>query len=53
MAVLPITDRYPDLREEMHDLFKKLETGKDAEVSKPLVKTIWATWAEVEQAMKE
>lgn len=53
LAVLPVADKYPDLRGEMHDLFKKLETGKDADTFKPLVKAIWGTWAEVEQAVKE
>ncbi len=52
-AMLSITDQYPDLRGEMHDLFDGIEKGKDAAIFKPLLKAIWDTWAEVENAMKE
>lgn len=51
--MLVVTDKYPDLRGEMHVLFKQLEEGKDAELFKPLLKAIWDTWAEVEKAIKE
>ncbi|MEQ1745605.1 MAG: nuclear transport factor 2 family protein [Saprospiraceae bacterium] len=50
MALLPVTDRYPDLRGEMHGLFKQLESGKHGEAFKPLVKAVWDTWAEIEAA---
>jgi hypothetical protein len=52
LALLPVTDQHPDLRGEMHNLFKQLEAGEHAEQFKPLVKTVWDTWAEVEAAMK-
>lgn len=53
LALLPVTDQYPNLRGEMHDLFAQIEAGDHAEQFKPLVKTVWDTWAEVEAAMKE
>lgn len=53
LALIPITDQYPDLRGEMHVLFKQIESGKHAAQFKPLVKSVWDTWAEVEAAMKE
>ncbi|MFN0034398.1 MAG: hypothetical protein ACKVUS_04975 [Saprospiraceae bacterium] len=52
LALIPITDQYPELRGEMHDLFKQIEAGEHAAQFKPLVKTVWDTWAEVEAAMK-
>ncbi|GEM_PF-2537847 len=53
LALLPVTDQYPDLRGEMHVLFKQLESGRHAESFKPLVKTVWDTWAEIEAVMQE
>ena len=52
-AMLPLVGKYPDLRGEMHDLFDELEAGEDAETFKPLLKGIWDTWKEVEDAKKE
>lgn len=49
--ILEVTRHYPELRGEMHDLFKILETGAHAEAHKALVANIFSTWAEVEQAM--
>ncbi len=46
------TDKYPNLRGEMHDLFKILEEKKDKEAFKPLLATIWDTWKELENAMQ-
>lgn len=48
--VLPITNKYPELRGEMHDLFKQIEAGKDSVLFKKRVAAVWATWAEVEKA---
>ena len=50
MALLPVTDQYPGLRGEMHALFKQLEAGPQGEQFKPLVKAVWDTWGEIEQA---
>ena len=51
-AMIPLAEKYPDKRGEMHDLFDELEKGADAETFKPLLKDIWDTWALVEEAMK-
>ena len=52
-AMIPLMEKYPDVRGEMHDLFDAFEKGEDAEMFKPLLKAIWDTWGEVETAMKE
>jgi hypothetical protein len=52
LALIPVVDNYPDLRGEMHDLFKTLESSEHAATFNPLVKTVWETWAEVEEEMK-
>ena len=52
LAMIPITDNYPDLRGEMHDLFDVIEQGENEEAFSPALKTIWDTWAEVEAAMQ-
>jgi hypothetical protein len=51
-AIRPIADTYPDLRGEMHELFKVIEEGDRGEIFKEKLKNIWDTWAEVEAAMK-
>lgn len=51
LRTLKVTDGYPDLRGEMHDLFDAIEAGPDSSDFKPLVKSIWDTWGEVEAAM--
>ena len=53
LQLIPAVEKYPDLRGEMHDLFDGLEHGKDADAFKPLVKTVWDTWEEIETVMKE
>lgn len=50
LALLPFTDRQPDLRGEMHALFSKMEN--DDAAFKQAVKHVWDTWAIVETAMK-
>jgi uncharacterized protein (TIGR02246 family) len=50
LKLLPFTDRYPDLRGEMHSLFSKMENDDPA--FKQAVKHVWDTWALVEAAMK-
>ena len=52
-AMLPITDNYPDLRGEMHVLFKQLEQSKDSVAFKKFQSAIWTTWAEVEVFLKK
>jgi len=47
-----VTDNYPDLRGELHDLFDKLEKSEDAVAFKKHLENIWATWRDIE-AVKE
>jgi hypothetical protein len=49
--MIPLVKKYPDLRGEMHVLFDQLEKGEDAERFKLLLKNVWDTWGEVEEAM--
>lgn len=52
-AMLPVTDKYPNLRGEMHVLFKQLEQSKDSVVFKKLQAAIWTTWDDVEPFLKK
>lgn len=52
LNMIPLVEKYPDMRGEMHVLFNQLELGKDAATFNPLLKNIWDTWAQVEAAMK-
>ncbi|TRO66839.1 hypothetical protein [Christiangramia sabulilitoris] len=45
-----ITDKYPDLRGEMHQLFDEIQNGKDSTEFKELSKKIWDTWSKVENS---
>jgi len=47
-----LSDKYPDLRAEMHDLFDQLEKSKDSLLFKKLSKQIWDTWGDIEKVMK-
>lgn len=47
--ILVVTDKYPSIRGEMHDLFKQLEKSKDSIEFKKLQAEIWKTWVEVEK----
>ena len=46
-----VTDNYPDLRGEMHDIFDIIESGQDSSAFKFLLAEIWLTWEQVELAM--
>lgn len=50
--MIDITNKYPDMRGEMHDLFDELEKGEDSETFKPLLKAIWDTWDDIEKTME-
>lgn len=50
--MLEITNKYPELRGEMHNLFDQLEKGNDAAEFKRYLKQIWDTWAEIEKFIK-
>jgi hypothetical protein len=49
LKILKITDKYSELRGEMHQLFKLLEQGEDKEEFKSLLDSIWKTWEDVEK----
>lgn len=53
LHLIPVVEKYPDMRGEMHDLFDGLEQGEDADIFKPQVKNVWDTWTEIETAMKK
>lgn len=48
-----VTDDYPELRGEMHDLFAEIENSKDSIEFKQLTKRIWDTWGDIETAAKQ
>ena len=50
--IVVVTDHYPKLRGEMHDLFGKLEQGPRAVLFEPLLESIWNSWNEVEKNIK-
>ena len=53
LDMMEVTDHYPQLRGEMHDLFDAIEKGVHKELFDPRLKAIWDTWADIESAMKE
>ncbi|MFC7356895.1 hypothetical protein ACFQO1_04280 [Jejudonia soesokkakensis] len=52
-AIKEVTDKYPQLRGEMHDLFDQLEKTENGERFKELLADIWSTWEKVERAMSQ
>lgn len=50
--VTRVTDKYPSLRGELHDIFAELEKSKDSTEFKSLVKQVWDTWHWVEENAK-
>lgn len=52
LATKIVTNKHSDLRGEMHDLFDAINKTADSTEFKVLVKGIWDTWAEVENASK-
>jgi hypothetical protein len=53
LAIKPITDKYPEFRGELHELFNRLEKSKDSIEFKLQSKKIWDTWSEIEALSKE
>ena len=51
--LISFTDGYPDLRGEMHYLFKEIENGEQGEAFKQGVQKVWDSWAEVESLLKQ
>ncbi|WGD35174.1 hypothetical protein [Olleya sp. YS] len=44
-----ITNKYPTLRGEMHDVFDSIKTTKDSVAFKIFLKDIWDTWDTIEK----
>lgn len=53
LDMIPLMEKYPDLRGEMHVLFEGLEKGEDADTFKPLLKAVWDTWSEIDVLMRD
>ena len=47
--VIEVTDKYSDLRGEMHELFDQIKQTSDSTQFKSLVAEIWNTWADIEK----
>lgn len=47
-----VSDRYPSLRGELHDVFGRIEKSEDSTEFKLLEKQIWDTWKVVEESSK-
>ncbi len=45
--LLVVTDEYPTMRGEMHELFDRLQAGKHSKIFNPLLASVWDTWEEV------
>lgn len=51
-AMVPVVERYPDWRGEMHALFDSLAHSADSAVFHIRLAAIWETWGQVEEAMR-
>ena len=51
-SLVPIANRYPDLRGELHSIFDTLEQSQDSTEFKRLLALVWSTWENVEAAQK-
>lgn len=50
-AMKQVTNHFPNLRGEMHDLFDTIAQSEHKNTFDPLLKEIWDSWASVENAM--
>lgn len=50
--ITKISNKYPSLRGELHEIFAELEKGKDSTEFKSLVKQVLDTWTIVEESAK-
>jgi hypothetical protein len=50
--MLPLTNKYPDLRGEMTQLFKQLKTREHAQEFIPLEKAIIDTWVDIDAVLE-
>ena len=51
--MLEVTDNYPNLRGEMHNLFDQLDAGQDSLRFRTLLAQVWSTWSGVESHLSE
>ncbi len=51
-GVAEISNKYPLLRGELHDVFAELEKSEDSIAFKFLVKQVWDTWKTVDESVK-
>ena len=49
--MMSLTNKYPNLRAEMHALFDTIKQGKDSIEFKPLLDNIWSTWTDIEKTL--
>jgi len=52
LEMLRVTDKYPDLRGEMHQLFDTIQAGNDSTEFKQRLNLVWSTWDEIKVAAK-
>ncbi|MBK8956594.1 MAG: hypothetical protein IPM34_13705 [Saprospiraceae bacterium] len=52
-SLIPFLEKYADKRDEMHLLFKEIESGEDSTIFKQKLKAVWDSWAEVEKAFQQ
>lgn len=52
LSFTQVSDRYPNLRGEMHDVFAEIEKSTDSLEFRRLEKQIWDSWKEVEDAIE-
>ena len=52
LEMLRVTDKYTDMRGEMHQLFDSIQSGKDSTAIKERLRLIWSTWDEVKASAK-
>ncbi len=51
--MLSVTDKYPDLRGELHDIFDQIKTTPDSMVFETRLKAIWDTWESIDSIKKK
>lgn len=53
LQLLPITDKYPELRGELHDIFKMIEEKGDKDALDKELKEVITTWTTIEETIKK
>ena len=52
-TMIPTMVPYDDLRGEMHDLFDKIDVGKDSLIFRKQLAEVWSTWGSVEAVVQK